>query len=110
VDPWLSGNPAFPEERRAEATGGATAVLISHGHGDHTTGAPEIARELGVPVAGTYDLMSWWEKTHGIETIGFNKGGTIRLGEVSVTLVNAVHSSSAGGRTGRSTPARRRAS
>lgn len=100
VDPWLKGNPAFPEDRRAEAIQGATAILISHGHGDHTTGAPEIARELGVPAAGTFDLMSWWEKTHGIEVIGFNKGGAIRLGEVSVTLVNAVHSSSVSGPEG----------
>lgn len=100
VDPWLADNPAFPDDRRAEAIGGATAILISHGHSDHAADAPQIARELGVPVAGTFDLMNWWEKTHGIDVIGFNKGGTIRLGEVAVTLVNATHSSSAGGPNG----------
>ncbi len=44
--------------------------------------------------------MSWWEKAHGIATVGFNKGGTIRLGDVAVTLVNAVHSSSIAGDAG----------
>lgn len=100
VDPWLSGNPMFPEDRRADAIAGATAILVSHGHGDHASDAPGIARELGVPVAGAYDLMSWWEKSHGIDVIGFNKGGTIHLGEVAVTLVNAVHSSSVAGENG----------
>ncbi len=100
VDPWLTGNPMFPEARCAEAIAGATAILVSHGHSDHASDAPDLARELSVPVAGTYDLMSWWEKTHGIAVVGFNKGGTIRLGDVAVTLVNAVHSSSIGGADG----------
>ncbi|MCB1349879.1 MAG: MBL fold metallo-hydrolase, partial [Maritimibacter sp.] len=76
VDPWFEGNPMFPGERRAEAVAGATHVLVSHGHGDHATGAPAICRELGIPAVGIFDLMSWWEGHHGIETIGFNKGGT----------------------------------
>jgi L-ascorbate metabolism protein UlaG (beta-lactamase superfamily) len=100
VDPWFSGNPMFPEDRRAEATAGVTAILVSHGHADHAHDAPSLARELKAPTVGTYDLMSWWEKTHGISVVGFNKGGTIRLGAVAVTLVNAVHSSSVGGENG----------
>lgn len=100
VDPWLEGNPAFPEDRRAEAIQGATAILISHGHFDHIGGVPAIARELDIPLVGTFDLMSWWEESEGVKTVGFNKGGTVRLGEVSVTLVNAVHSSSFSGPEG----------
>ncbi len=52
IDPWLSGNPMFPEDRRAEAIAGATHVLLTHGHGDHTGDTISIARELGIPVAG----------------------------------------------------------
>jgi L-ascorbate metabolism protein UlaG (beta-lactamase superfamily) len=96
VDPWLTGNPMFPEGRRAEAIEGATAILLTHGHGDHASDAIAISRELGVPVAGIYDLISHWEASEGIQGIGFNKGGTIRLGEVAVTMVNACHSSSLG--------------
>lgn len=94
VDPWLTGNPMFPAERRAEAIAGATHILLSHGHGDHSADAVAIARELGVPVVGIYDLMSWWQGKEGIETIGFNRGGTVALGDVAVTLVAASHSSS----------------
>lgn len=100
IDPWLQGNPMFPEERRAEATRGATAILITHGHADHTTGVPALARELAVPVVGIADLMGWWAGFQDFETIDFNKGGTIRLGGVSVTMVNAVHSSSLGSENG----------
>ena len=40
IDPWLSGNPMFPEDRRADAISGATHVLLTHGHGDHVPATP----------------------------------------------------------------------
>ena len=96
VDPWLTGNPMFPEDRRAEAIAGATHLLLTHGHGDHSGDAVAIAKELSIPVVGIYDLMSHWEATKGLSVIGFNKGGTVALGGVQVTMVNAAHSSSLG--------------
>ncbi len=100
IDPWLTGNPMFPAERRAEAVAGATAILVTHGHGDHSADAVALAKETGIPVAGIYDLISHWQASEGIEGIGFNKGGTITLGEVRVTMVGAVHSSSLSGPNG----------
>ncbi len=100
IDPWLVGNPSFDEARRAEAIGGATHILLTHGHSDHSEDAKAIARELRIPIAGIYDLMSHWGEDEGLETIGFNKGGTLRLGEVDVTMVNACHSSSLSGESG----------
>ena len=101
VDPWLDGNPSFPETAREDALAGVTHVLVSHGHGDHSSGAIAICRDHDVPAVGIYDLMSWWEEKETIQTIGFNKGGTVDLpGEVSVTMTNAVHSSSVGGENG----------
>jgi len=94
LDPWVTGNPMFDPEERAAAIAGATHILVTHGHGDHATDAPAIAVELGIPVVGIYDLMQWFESQHGIQTVGFNKGGTVQLGEVAVTMVNATHSSS----------------
>jgi len=93
IDPWLTGNPVFPEERRAEAIAGATHVLLTHGHSDHTGEALALARE-GLPLVGIYDLLNWWESQHGITAIGFNKGGTVELNGAAVTMVNATHSSS----------------
>ncbi|WJY21628.1 metal-dependent hydrolase [Fontisubflavum oceani] len=96
IDPWEDGNPLFPKDRRDEANQGTTAILITHGHLDHTGNVPALAKELGVPVYGIYDLMAWWGESEGIETVGFNKGGTVQIGDVAVTMVNAAHSSSIG--------------
>lgn len=93
IDPFLSG-PTFPDDRRAEAITGATHIFVTHGHGDHVSDVPGIAKELGIPVFGMVELMGWLNAKHGIETTGFNKGGTIRLDGVSATMVNATHSSS----------------
>ncbi|MGE4611398.1 MAG: metal-dependent hydrolase [Paracoccaceae bacterium] len=94
VDPWLTGNPMLPELLHDKAVEGATHILVSHGHGDHSGDAVALSKRLSIPVVGIYDLMSWWEGAHGIDVIGFNKGGTVKLGDVAVTMVNAVHSSS----------------
>lgn len=94
VDPWLTGNPMLPEFHREKAIAGATHILVSHGHGDHSADAVALSKELSIPVVGIYDLMSWWEGKHDISIIGFNKGGTVALGDVAVTMVNAIHSSS----------------
>lgn len=100
VDPWLSGNPMFPDARRAEAIRGATQILISHGHFDHLSDVVGIAKDLQIPVVGIFDLVAWLEKSQGVAGVGFNKGGTVRLGEVRVTMVHAVHSSSMGSEGG----------
>ncbi|ODM42406.1 metal-dependent hydrolase [Cereibacter johrii] len=100
VDPWLTGNPLFPADRREEALAGATHILITHGHGDHTGDTVAIAKERGLPVVGIYDLVTWLQEKEGIEGIGFNKGGTVTLGGARVTMVQATHSSSMSGETG----------
>ena len=94
IDPWLTGNPVFPAERRAEAVAGATHIFLTHAHGDHLGDAIAIAREAGIPIAGIYDFVGALEAEHGVQTIGFNKGGTVDAGGAKVTMVNACHSSS----------------
>jgi L-ascorbate metabolism protein UlaG (beta-lactamase superfamily) len=101
IDPWLEGNPMFDAARRGEAIAGATHILVSHGHGDHARDALEIAKELAIPIACIHELSDWWSDSEGVETIGFGKGGTVALGAVRVTMVNAVHSSSVDFRGGR---------
>ncbi|MBP7240833.1 metal-dependent hydrolase [Amaricoccus sp.] len=95
VDPWLKGNPMFPAEREAEAVAGATRILLSHGHGDHAGDAARLAKAYRLPVAGIPELVHILG-AEGVEGIDFNKGGTIRLGAVAVTMVSATHSSSFG--------------
>ncbi len=96
LDPWLGGNPMFPDDRRGEALAGVTHILLTHGHFDHASDVLDIAKETGAPVVGSFDLLSHWEAAHGLSVVGFNKGGTVALGSVGVTMLQAVHSSSIG--------------
>ncbi len=96
IDPWLTGNPSLPEAQHEAAVAGATHILLTHAHGDHITDVLPTAKRLGIPVLGQYDMMSHWAKHEGIETIGFNKGGTVDAGGVAVTMVPASHSSTIG--------------
>ncbi|HEY0213334.1 MAG TPA: metal-dependent hydrolase [Paenirhodobacter sp.] len=100
IDPWMAGNPVFPAERRAEAIKGATHILLTHGHGDHAGDTLAIAKELNIPVAGIFDLISYWQGSEGVNGIGFNKGGTVDLGGAKVSMVPASHSSSLGSPNG----------
>lgn len=93
IDPWLTGNPSLPEDSHEAATAGGTHILLTHGHFDHIADILPLAKKLGVPVIGQYDLLSHWGEHEGIEAVGFNKGGTVDAGGVSVTMVPASHSS-----------------
>ena len=91
IDPWLDGNPSFPADKRADAIAGATHVLLTHGHGDHTANAAAILKETGAVLVGIPEICAL---LGGEDAIGFNKGGTVDLNGAEVTMVNAVHSSS----------------
>ncbi len=94
IDPWLTGNPMFPADRRTEALAGATHILLTHAHGDHASEAKAIALETGVPVACIHELSEWLNAQGGVQTLGFGKGGTLALNGAKVTMVNATHSAS----------------
>lgn len=96
IDPWLSGNPMLPEDSHDAALQGATHILLTHTHFDHATDVLDLAKRLKIPMVGQFDLMGHWEATEGIEVVGFNKGGTVDLGGVAVTMVHATHSTSFG--------------
>jgi L-ascorbate metabolism protein UlaG (beta-lactamase superfamily) len=93
IDPWLTGNPMFPADRRDEALNGATHILLTHAHGDHAADAATIAGERGIPVVCIHEVSEWLNG-QGCQTIGFGKGGTLDLGGAKVTMVNASHSAS----------------
>ncbi|WP_027244318.1 metal-dependent hydrolase [Leisingera daeponensis] len=93
VDPWLTGNPVLPEDQHDAAVSGATHILLTHVHFDHVVDVLPLAKRLKVPVIGQYDLMGLWGETEGVETTGFNKGGTVDLSGVKVAMVPASHSS-----------------
>jgi len=100
VDPWLRDNPMLAKDQYDAAVSGGTYLVLTHGHGDHSSEALELSKSLNIPIVGQYDLMGYWSATKDVETVGFNKGGTVALGSVKVTMVHATHSSSFGTKDG----------
>lgn len=94
VDPWMNGNPMLDADQVSPATEGATHILVTHGHFDHTTDVVGLSRENNLPVSGMYELAKYLFDQGAAEGHAFNRGGTITLGNVNVTLVPASHSSS----------------
>lgn len=93
IDPWLNGNPSLPEDQHEAAIAGATHILLTDAHFDHISDVLPLAKQLGVPVVGQFDLMSYWAEKEDLETVGLNKGGTVDVGGAAVTMVSASHSS-----------------
>lgn len=95
IDPWLTGNPMLPEDQHAAALEGGTDILVTHGHFDHIADVPKISKDLNAPVSGMYELAQHLTSLGAVEGDGFNMGGTITRGTVSISMVPASHSSSA---------------
>tara|TARA_R110000751_G_scaffold133255_2_gene235679 strand:+ start:412 stop:1104 length:693 start_codon:yes stop_codon:yes gene_type:complete len=94
IDPWLTGNPMLDTDKARAACEGATQILVTHGHSDHTQDVAAYSKDSGVPISGMVELIDYLVTKGAVEGSAFNRGGTIQLGKVSVTLVPASHSSS----------------
>jgi L-ascorbate metabolism protein UlaG (beta-lactamase superfamily) len=102
IDPWLAQNPSTPDSLKQTSrwTGAATkpaAILVSHSHFDHAADVKAIAEGSGAKVVGTFEHVSSLELPEA-QALGGNVGGSIHIGDVTVHLVPAVHSSAPGGR------------
>ncbi len=93
IDPWLTGNPMLAEDQHEAAVKGATHIILTHAHFDHVIDVLSLCRKLSVPAVGQYDIMGYWNEVEKIETVGFNKGGTVDLGGATLSMVTAQHSS-----------------
>jgi L-ascorbate metabolism protein UlaG (beta-lactamase superfamily) len=90
TDPWLE-NPKFPAGRTLDRV---DAILITHGHFDHTADAAAVAKKCNAPVVAIYEIATWLSQQGVADARGMNKGGTQQVGPVSVTMTHALHSSS----------------
>ncbi len=96
VDPFLRGNPRCPEHELEPQR--CDLILVTHGHGDHVGDAIAMHEHFLCPVVAQVELRAWLT-ANGVADDGLansvNKGGTISVAGVRVTVTHANHSSSA---------------
>lgn len=92
IDPWLETNPKCPE--RLKRPDRVDFMLISHGHSDHFADALALAKQHKPQVVAIYETAVWLAKKGAANTLPMSKGGTQKLGEIEVTMVQAIHSNS----------------
>ena len=91
LDPWLEGNPKHPANHKIQRV---DAIALSHAHFDHTNDVVPLAKKFNPRVVGIFEITAWLEKKGVKNTIGMNKGGTVDLGYVKLTMTHALHSCS----------------
>lgn len=98
IDPWLNG-PTSP--MKVDEVNRADIVLVTHDHGDHGyTEAIEICKRTGATFIAINEL-GLQARSQGVENVHtLNIGGSVSLGEITVTLVHAFHSCGIGAPTG----------
>ena len=94
VDPWLD-NPKCPEsEKQPERI---DLIALTHGHEDHVGNTVDLATRVDCPVIALVELRGWLSGQGLSEDMSQapNKGGTVEIDGIKVTLTDANHSSSA---------------
>ena len=90
LDPWITGNPVYPKEVKLDRV---DAIALSHGHFDHVNDVLPLAKEFEPKIVAIFEVASYFEHKGAKNTIGMNKGGTVDLGFVKLTMTHALHSS-----------------
>ena len=93
VDPYLNDSPTAPTKADQVE---ADFILLTHGHFDHVTDAPTIARRTGATVLANYEVSEWVKKQGVAEdkVVPLNPGGAVKqpFGRAKFTIAH--HSSS----------------
>src|SRR5262249_3193544 len=89
MDPWIDGNPSYPKSYTIERV---DTICISHGHSDHIHDAVPLATKFKPEVVAIYETAHWLESKGVANTRPMNKGGSQKIGDVTITMTHAVHS------------------
>ena len=90
IDPWLD-NPRAPAG--AKNISGIDIILITHGHSDHIGNTIEIAKRTNARVFAIFEVYLHLTRKGITGAHGMNKGGTVDIDGIRITMVDAMHSS-----------------
>jgi L-ascorbate metabolism protein UlaG (beta-lactamase superfamily) len=91
IDPWTFQNPACPEGlKRVDKV---DLMLVTHGHFDHMGDAVDIAKATKPTTVAIVELAGWLGSKGVEQTIGINKGGSVNVEGIRVSMTHAIHTS-----------------
>jgi L-ascorbate metabolism protein UlaG (beta-lactamase superfamily) len=91
IDPWTRSNPACPDNLKQ--VNQLDLMLVTHGHFDHIGDAVNIAQTTKPSVVAIVELAGWLEAKGVENAVGINKGGTIEVQGIKITMTHAIHTS-----------------
>ena len=99
IDPFFDGNPAAA--MAAKDITKVDYVLVTHDHADHIGQALDICKATGAKLLAIVETCrklnaQGLPSEQIINGVGMNIGGTMALGNVRVTMTQAMHSSESG--------------
>ncbi|MCA9038751.1 MAG: metal-dependent hydrolase [Planctomycetaceae bacterium] len=85
IDPFFTGNP---QAKKSADELNPTAIVLSHGHGDHVGDTIAIAKRTGALVIANYEIVTWLSE-QGVENVhGQHQGGGFQhpFGRLKLTI------------------------
>jgi len=105
IDPWITGNPLCPIKLNDIML--ADIVMVTHDHFDHTGSAADIVKKTGAILVAAPETAAKFQSQIGIPAgnvvfggYGMNIGGSAEIKGITVTMVQAFHSSETASPTG----------
>ncbi len=97
IDPFLTGNPL--SSLSIYDVNGADYVVVTHDHDDHRGDAFEICKKSGAVLVAVHEI-SVEALNAGIKSEGMNIGGALSFDNITINMVNALHSCGYGHQVG----------